>query len=317
MTIKVFYKWAVAHILLFSTGCSVLDSPNTGRNDSAYQIPIEIKGSLQNPAWSPDEKMIVLTRFQHRYNEGPADLVIYDLESGNTKVIVSDGYDNVNLPGSVWNESTEQIIFSSSREPHDEIYLINVTRPGEEQKITERDELVAYEPSFSPDGQWIVFETHRLDIEDNGIITKYKIDGTEEYQALTSEHEDCRQPNWSPDGEHILYQTMMDGQWEIWIMNTDGSDKRQVTGGLGDKTDASFSPDGEWIVYSGDSPTMEFANLFIIPISGGKPTQVTSFNGYDGAPSWSPSGERIIFESSKSGDDGLQETSIWIIDLER
>lgn len=289
---------------------------NFHRDDEAYKVNISESGSLQNPAWSPDSTSILFTRFRNGYNEEPADLFIIDLVNNSTKTLVSDGSGNINLPGSVWNSITHKIVFSSSREPHDEIFIIDENgNPGDEIKITDREDKVAYEPSFSPDGQWVVFESHKLDVEGNGIITKYKIDGTESYQSLTDIDDDCRQPNWSPAGNLILYQKFADGQWDIWVMNTNGTNHTKVTSGAGDKTDASFSPDGQWIVYSSDEGELEFANLFIIPVSEGNSMRVTYHDGYDGAPSWSPDGNKIAFESCSGDPDGSVGTTIWIIDV--
>ncbi|MFC1849846.1 hypothetical protein ACFL27_06520 [candidate division CSSED10-310 bacterium] len=292
------------------------DDTNSGRSDAATQVNINESGSLQNGAWSPDSDALVFTRFRNGYNMEPADLFIIDLASNSVRTLVSDGSGNVNLPGSCWHSSSESIIFSSSREPHDEIYLIDDGgSTGDEDQITDRADYVAYEPSFSPDGLWVVFESHPVDVEDQGVITKFRIDGSGSYIALTEANDDCRQPNWAPAGNLICYQKLSDGSWNIWVMNTDGSNKKKVTSGAGDKTDASFSPDGQWIVYSSDENELAYANLFIISVSGGTSLRITDYDGYDGAPSWSPDGKKIVFESYPGDPDDSSGTTIWMIDV--
>jgi len=279
-------------------------------------VNIPVDGSLQNPAWSPDSNSLLFTRFSDGYNVEPADLFVFDLISSGLRALVLDGSGNVNLPGSSWNPLTRKIVFSSSREPHDEIYLVDdYGSPGDEVKITDRANKVAYEPSLSPDGQWIVFESHELDAEDNGTIVKYRIDGTMPYQNLTDPYEDSRQPNWSPAGDKMLYQKFSDGRWDIWIMNNDGTNHQEVTNGSGDKTDASFSPDGQWIVYSSNEFGLEFANLFITSVSEDNVIRITDYEGYDGAPSWSPDGKKIAFESYPGDPDDSSGTTLWIIDV--
>ena len=284
------------------------------RADGATPLTVSASGSLQNPAWSPDSGALLLTRFVNGYNVEPADLLILDLTTGRTRTLVSDGSGNVNLPGSAWNRATGHIVFSSSRDPHDEIYTIYAAGPAnDEWQITGRNDRVTYEPASSPDGEWIVFESHPLDVEDNGVITTYKIDGSQPYRALTPASDDCRQPNWSPAGDLILYQKFANGRWDLWTVPPDGSTHRQITTGSGDKTDASFSPDGQWIVYSSDEGGLDYANLFIIPATGGGPTRLTVFNGYDGAPSWSPDGRWIAFESAPGDPDAVGATTLWRI----
>jgi TolB protein len=222
----------------------------------------------------------------------------------------------VNLPGSAWNAASRRIVFSSAREPHDEIFIIDENGGlGDEQRITTRPGFVAYEPSLSPDGQWVVFESHLLDVEENGVIMKHRVDGSGGFVALTSGTDDCRQPNWAPHGDRIVYQRLSRRQWDLWIIDVDGSHPHPVTSGPGDKTDASFSPDGEWIVYSSDEARLELATLFIIPATGGTPIRVTDHDGYAGAPSWSPGGTQIAFETSPGEPDGSRGTTLRLAEV--
>jgi len=285
------------------------------RNDNAIKLDINLPGSLQNPAFSPDGKTIVFTHFRKGYNKPPSDLYTFNLETKELKPLVVDGSSNVNLPGECWNNAINSIVFSSDREPHDEIYYIaeNGTT-GDEIRVTNRPGKVAFEPAFSPDGQWVVFETHKLDEEKNGVITKYKLDGTSGYIELTPLGEDCKQPNWSPNGDKILYQKEENGKWDIWIMNIDGSNKTKITNFEGSKTDAVFTSGGQYIIFSSDYG-VELANIYKAPVSGASQTQLTNYSGYDGAPSISPDGTNLIFESSPIDPGESKGTSLWMIDL--
>ena len=175
----------------------------------------------------------MFTRFA-RYNEEPADLDVFDLDDQTTTTLVSKGRGNVNLPGSSWNAASGRIVFSSSREPHDEIYVIDADgRPGDERRITDREGLVAYEPSMSPDGATVVFESHVLDVRDNGWLMTTDLDGSEP-TPLTDPGDDCRQPNWSPAGDWIVYQRKEAGQWDLWLISPAGgspSPAHQRSGG--------------------------------------------------------------------------------------
>jgi len=307
------FSFIISGFFLLCTSCEKKDPESYQRHDTANKLNIPLSGSLQNPAFSPDGDAIVFTRFRNGYNREPADVFIYFLDTGEIDTLVMDGSANVNLPGSCWNTQNESIIFSSSRDPHDEIYLIDDNgSPGDEIKITERSDYMAYEPTFSPDGQWIVFESHPVDVEKKGVIMKYKLDKSSNYQALTDEDDDCRQPNWSPSGDYILFQNYKNKQWDIWIMKTDGSNKRKVTSGKGDKTDACFSNDGKFIIYSCDF-NLEFANIYIVPIEGGNPIRLSNYEGYDGAPSISSDGTKLVFESYGGDPDDSDGTSLWML----
>ena len=312
-------RWHVSGLVVLAcllwVGCGADEPPiSLERHDTAKQLPVVVAGSLQNAAWSPGSNALVITRFRGGYNVGPADLLVVNLADGAFRTLVSNGSDNVNLPGSSWNAATGAIAFSSSREPHDEIFTIDGNgASGSETSITQRVDYVGYEPTLSPDGTWVVFESHRLDQVDNGVVMKSPVDRSAAPVAITPIASDCRQPNWAPAGGLILYQQFAGGQWDIWVVHDDGSGARQVTAGPGDKTDAAFSPDGAHIVYSSNEGGLDFANIFVVPTAGGASIRVTNWAGYDGAPSWSPDGTRITFESYPGDPDGSAGTHLWVI----
>ncbi|MGD8822182.1 MAG: hypothetical protein PVG63_03700 [Anaerolineales bacterium] len=296
-------------IFLAIVGCSAAPLASPERTDGAWPLDIQLEGSLQNPAWSPDGEALVFTRFRDGYNHGPADLFIYEFDTGTVHPLVMDGSVNVNLPGSAWSSPSGMIVFSSDRGQHDEIFLIAADgSPGDEFQCTRRAQQMAYEPSFSSDGRQVVFESHPLDVEGQGVITLYSLDGGEGYHPLSPSTADCRQPNWSP-ADDIVYQCLGQGRWDLWVNGV------QITTGEGDKTDASFSDDGSWIVYSSDQQELEYANLFFLSADGGRARRLTHYDGYDGAPSWSPTGGRIVFESSAGDPDESVGTSLWVLDL--
>ena len=174
---------------------------------------------------------------------------------------------------------------------------------------------MAYEPVFSPDGTHVAFETHPLDVERGGVITTLKSDGTGAYRALTPSSQDCRQPNWAPDGMHVLYQRNMGGFWSVWQVQTDGRATERLTqASMGSCTDASFSSDGSFIVYSSDL-NADVASIYKLPVKGQIPVRLSYYKGYDGAPSISHDGKLLVFESASADPDDTEGTKLVLREL--
>ena len=276
--------------------------------------------SAQNPAFSPDGKTVLFTIFHQGYNDGPAGLYLLPLASNVISTLLfDDDQDSVNLPGSSWNADTNRVTFASDREDTDEIWTISPDGSNL-LRITHHTSATYFiEPSFSPNGQWIVFEVDNDAPEDKqqGSIWKIRIDGSGLTKLVggTGSGRDDRQPNWSPRGDRILFQRRLVGtdDWNLYTMAPDGSDIQPVTDTPSGDTDASWSPDGDWIVYSADFGAAPLPNIFVIPAVGGKPVRITHDDNHeDGAPSWSPDGKWIAFESHKNENED-SPTSLWII----
>ena len=118
-------------------------------------------------------------------------------------------------------------------------------------------------------------------------------------------------PEWSPDGNMILFQHSdpepgeypCDAGWHVWLMNSDGSDARRLVPGKPDRTEAaSWSPDGEWVLCE-----MGGAGTVVVSAWG---TEIRPMENVGRDPAWSPDGRWIASTSSASATlDG--ESGIW------
>ena len=106
-------------------------------------------------------------------------------------------------------------------------------------------------------------------------------------------------PNWSPDRTAIAFGAPYDGDWEIYLIATDGSDQLQMLTNNG-ATDVlpAWSPDGTRIAFASNRD----GDWEIYVMEAGKAFKLTDNSAGDLGPSWSPDGTRIAFQSDRDGD---------------
>jgi Tol biopolymer transport system component/outer membrane protein OmpA-like peptidoglycan-associated protein len=107
-------------------------------------------------------------------------------------------------------------------------------------------------------------------------------------------------PAWSPDGSRIAFQSDRDGDPDVYVMNADGSDVRQLTNSPGFDGAPSWSPDGTRIAFA--SERTGNSDVFVMGADGSGQTPITQTPGFDSRPAWSPDGSRIAFESDRDGN---------------
>lgn len=133
-----------------------------------------------------------------------------------------------------------------------------------------------------------------------GIAISFLLSTTGLYsQAFFLDH-----PALSPDGE-VVYFTY---QSDIWKVSTAGGEATRVTAMDGQETDASVSPDGQWIAFSG-SP-LGNKDVYLMPIGGGDIRQLTFHQSDDKVESWSWDSKTIYFTSSRENEQATYAVSI-------
>jgi Tol biopolymer transport system component len=107
------------------------------------------------------------------------------------------------------------------------------------------------------------------------------------------------QPEYSPDGQKIAFESDRSGCEEIWVCNADGSGAFQVTNfGTGWSGSPRWSPDSRELAFD-RLEAKKFA-IYVINSQGGRPSRATANAGNNIVPSWSRDGHWIYFTSDRT-----------------
>jgi len=287
--------------------------------------------------------------YQSRSGNLKCDQIFTMNIDGSDKKLVSTGLGRTTC--SYFMPGDEEIIYASTHEadsvcppPADfskgyvwkvyntfELYTANAD--GSDLRVLAPSSGYDAEATISPKGDKIVFTSTR-----NGDLDIYSmnIDGSD-LKQLTDELGYDGGPFYSWDGSKIVYRSyhpqtdeqkdrykkllneelIEPGNFQIWVMDADGGNKRQVTNNTYANFAPFFHPDNKRIIFCSNlnskNPRQPDFNLWMINEDGSDLEQITFFESFDGFPMFTKDGKKIVFASNRNNKNP-RDTNVFIAD---
>lgn len=210
------------------------------------------------------------------------DIFVADLE-GNVQAQLTDdpGYD----AEATVSPRGDKIVFTSMRTGDLELYIMDI----DGSNVVQVTDQLGYDGGafFSPDGKKLVFRSSRPKTEEE--IKKYK---------------------------DLLSEGLVEpSDMEIYTVNVDGSDLKQLTNLGGANWAPFYHPSGEKIIFSSNHKSERGYgfNLFMMDTDGTNLEQITYDEFFDAFPMFSPDGKKLIFSSNRN-NGGTRDTNLFVAD---
>lgn len=164
-----------------------------------------------------------------------------------------------------------------------------------ERQVTFSPGQFTFAPSFSPDENSLaiwepVAGTPAGKFQDQNLV---RIDLILLFaERITVDAQFQEDPDWSPDGERLVYALREDGgDFELYTIKPDGTDIIRLTDDDTRQFQPAWSPDGSLIAYS------DFTDLYVMNVDGTKVRQITDTEfSWERRPTWSPDGTQLAYE---------------------
>ena len=165
--------------------------------------------------------------------------------------------------------------------------------------------------NWSYDGRKLVYAKYHFG-EHQAMINDIKVyDLDEKSSAWLTQSERATYPDWSPDGQRIVYVAHENSVANLYTMSTDGSDKKQITNYVYDTQILTphYAPDGNSIVFAMADQEANL-DLFILELASGDIRRLTDDPAADYDPVWHPDGDFVSYTSHASSTPNIHTINL-------
>jgi Tol biopolymer transport system component/imidazolonepropionase-like amidohydrolase len=295
-----------------------------GYRDGGYDIwQVNADGSNQKkltwgafddrePIWSHDGTRIAFSSDRGDPLGSNYNIWMLDTRSGEMRQITKGNTEDF-MP--TWSPDDSEIAFASSRDSYESIWSMNV-RTGGERRVRSVKGARLDAPSWGPGGQLLYHVTE-------GGRTRYEIDG----KAVTGdENVFAFRASWASPSEYVYVsdgkirrrsvaglpmQTIdFTATMPVTVASTQYTRRaRDFTSATPRKTlgivRPVLSPDGRQIAFAA------VGDIWVMPVSGGAPANLTRDAALDTDPSWSPDGSQLVYSSDRESE----QLQLWVRDM--
>jgi eukaryotic-like serine/threonine-protein kinase len=197
-----------------------------------------------------------------------------------------------------WTADGQRIVYSSGQIGSTNLMTIPVSGRVAERMAIAGENATAL--SISRGGSRLVYERKIFDSNIWRIPGPNSSDKKGAPSRFIASTQPDIEPQFSPDGKKIAFNSSRSGNYEIWVCDREGRNPVQLTSFGPALGSPRWSPDSRWIVFDSSKPGN--SDIYVISADGGLPRRLTTGPSNQVRPSWSKDGRWIYFGSNRSGD---------------